>query len=134
MWLLTTQRVGRVQGKRLFSDVGFHSMKDLNFHKFRMLTEIGDVLNNEMNIQTPTPIQTLSISHLAQGNSALLAAQTGTGKTLAYSLPVIHRLKQSELHAKTQLTEPNRPRSLVLVPNRELSVQVLESGFKPFSY
>jgi len=50
----------------------------------------------------------------------MLAAQTGTGKTLAYALPIIHRLKQDEIGAKTQLTLANRPRALVLVPSREL--------------
>jgi superfamily II DNA/RNA helicase len=50
----------------------------------------------------------------------MIGAQTGTGKTLAYCLPLIHRLKMSELQSQKQLTEPNRPRALILVPNREL--------------
>lgn len=69
-----------------------------------------------------------------QGKSALFAAQTGTGKTFSYVLPVIHQLKQSELESEQILTLPNRPRALVLVPNRELAIQVCEEGFKPFHY
>jgi len=43
-------------------------------------------------------------------------------------------LKQSELESETVLTQPNRPRALFLVPNRELAMQVLEDGLKPFHY
>jgi ATP-dependent RNA helicase RhlE len=64
----------------------------------------------------------------------MFAAQTGTGKTLSYVLPVIHQLKQSELEAETVLTQECRPRALILVPNRELAMQVLNDGLKPFHY
>jgi superfamily II DNA/RNA helicase len=67
----------------------------------------------------------MAVPHLLKGHSALLAAQTGTGKTLAYTLPIINRLKQDEIGAKTQLTLPNRPRALILVPSRELVQQVV---------
>ena len=43
----------------------------------------------------------MAVPHLLKGHCALLAAQTGTGKTLAYTLPIIHRLKQDEIGAKT---------------------------------
>lgn len=85
-----------------------------------------------MHIQTPSPIQQLAVPHLIQGKSALLAAQTGTGKTLAYTVPIIHQLKQQEMLAQTRLTVPNKPRSLVLVPNRELAMQVHYDALKPF--
>lgn len=52
----------------------------------------------------------------------MFAAQTGTGKTLSYVLPMIHQLKQSELEAQEVLTLPCRPRGLILVPNRELAM------------
>ena len=54
----------------------------------------------------------------------MFAAQTGTGKTFSYLLPIIHLLKQQELTAEAVLTAPNRPRSLILLPNRELAMQV----------
>lgn len=64
----------------------------------------------------------------------MISGQTGTGKTLAYCLPMMHRLKQSEMQEGRQLTEPNRPRALILVPNRELVQQVLSVSLKPFQY
>jgi len=94
--------------------------KELTFRKLGLMQEIVTVLEDELKIGTPSPIQSMAIPHLLKGKSSLLAAQTGTGKTLAYSLPIIHRLKQDELGAETQLTLPNRPRALVLVPSREL--------------
>ena len=106
----------------------------MTFKKFKLLPEIVDVLGNDLNIRTPTPIQKLAIPHLIKGNSALLAAQTGTGKTLAYSLPLIHRLKMAELDSDTQLTMPHRPRSLIIVPTRELAQQVTMDALKPFHY
>ncbi len=64
----------------------------------------------------------------------MYAAQTGTGKTLAYTLPLIHQLKQQELESEVVLTRPNRPRALIIVPNRELALQVLDDALKPFHY
>ena len=77
-------------------------------------------------------MQQLAIPHLLKGKSALFAAQTGTGKTFSYSLPIIHQLKQSEMETGSVLTMENRPRAVVMVPNRELAMQVLDDGFKPF--
>ena len=94
--------------------------KELTFKSFKLLPEIVTALESSLGFISPTPIQRLAIPSLIKGKSALLAAQTGTGKTLAYSVPLIHRLKQSELQSETQLTLPNRPRALILVPSREL--------------
>lgn len=63
-----------------------------------------------------TPIQDQSLEPLIQGQNLMGIAQTGTGKTGAFLIPVIHRL----------LTEPNRHQALVLVPTRELALQVQE--------
>ncbi len=68
--------------------------QELSFRKYRLLPELVNVLENKMLITTPSPIQQLVIPHLIQGKSAIMAAQTGTGKTLAYTLPIIHQLKQ----------------------------------------
>jgi len=51
--------------------------------------------------ESPTPIQARAIPSLLEGKDLLGIAQTGTGKTLAYTLPIIHRLKQDEIGAKT---------------------------------
>ena len=55
-------------------DKGIDIQKELAFKKFKLLPEIVDVLENDLNIRAPTPIQKLAIPHLIKGNSALLAA------------------------------------------------------------
>ncbi|MGC4083023.1 MAG: DEAD/DEAH box helicase [Vicinamibacterales bacterium] len=72
--------------------------------------------------QTPTPIQTEAIPHVLRGVDLLARAQTGTGKTAAFGLPIIERLLAGD---KTR--ERRTPRALVLVPTRELAVQVHQS-------
>src|SRR5262245_23983418 len=69
--------------------------------------------------ETPTPIQTLAIPAVLTGGDLLARAQTGTGKTAAFGLPMIQRLVAERGGARTR-----RPRGLVLVPTRELAVQV----------
>ena len=71
--------------------------KELTFKSFKLMPEIVAVLNNSLSIQTPSPVQQLAIPHLITGGSAMISGQTGTGKTLAYCLPMIHRLKQLEV-------------------------------------
>ncbi|KAF1072827.1 MAG: ATP-dependent RNA helicase RhlE [Pseudomonas citronellolis] len=72
--------------------------------------------------QTPTPIQAKAIPAVLEGRDLLAAAQTGTGKTGAFALPLVQRL----LHEGPQVTS-NCIRALVLVPTRELAEQVHES-------
>ncbi len=70
---------------------------------------------------SPSPIQTQAIPAVLNGHDLLAAAQTGTGKTAGFTLPILHRL------AKTTYTH-NRPvRVLILTPTRELAAQVGES-------
>src|ERR671913_2510589 len=65
----------------------------------------------------PTPIQLRAIPIMMQGRDLIGSAQTGTGKTAAFALPIL-----------SQLDKPERaPRALVLVPTRELACQVEES-------
>ena len=71
--------------------------KELTFKSFKLLPELVTVIEKQLGFASPTPIQRIAIPQLVKGKSALLAAQTGTGKTLAYSIPLIHRLKQAEL-------------------------------------
>ncbi len=70
----------------------------------------------------PTPIQAQAIPLVLKGGDLLAGAQTGTGKTAGFTLPILQRL--SEQPATVQ---PGRPRVLVLVPTRELAAQVEES-------
>lgn len=71
-----------------------NQFSQLSFSHFGLMDEILKVLQNDMNVHTPTPIQQLVIPPLLKGNSAMFSAQTGTGKTLTYLLPTIHMLKQ----------------------------------------
>jgi ATP-dependent RNA helicase RhlE len=70
---------------------------------------------------TPTPIQTQAIPVVFEGNDLLAGAQTGTGKTAAFALPIIQMLSETVLPRKRR-----SPRALVLVPTRELAAQVSE--------
>ncbi|AIF47446.1 DEAD/DEAH box helicase [Dyella japonica] len=72
----------------------------------------------EQGYAEPTPIQAAAIPVVMEGVDLLAAAQTGTGKTAAFSLPLLHRLSQLP-PAGTR-----RPRALVLTPTRELAAQV----------
>ena len=71
---------------------------------------------------TPTPIQAQAIPQVLAGGDLLAAAQTGTGKTAGFTLPILHHLSTRTVQAK-----PGRPRCLILVPTRELAAQVEES-------
>ncbi len=70
----------------------------------------------------PTPIQAQAIPLALAGHDLLGGAQTGTGKTAAFGLPLLQRLSK-----QTPAKGPRKPRALVLVPTRELAVQVADS-------
>ena len=72
----------------------------------------------------PTPIQAKAIPVILQGRDLLACAQTGTGKTAAFALPLLDRLLPGP-EAATR--SPRRPRALILVPTRELAAQVHET-------
>ena len=72
--------------------------------------------------ETPTPIQQKAIPHVLAGRDLLGCAQTGTGKTAAFALPMIERLLASNTPR-----DGRRPRALVLSPTRELSAQIADS-------
>ena len=72
---------------------------------------------SEVGYETPSPIQAATIPALMSGRDVLGTAQTGTGKTAAFALPILARLDQA-------LT---RPQALVLAPTRELAIQVAEA-------
>ncbi|MBU3669728.1 MAG: DEAD/DEAH box helicase [Polynucleobacter sp.] len=75
---------------------------------------------------TPTPIQAQSIPHVLAGSDLMGAAQTGTGKTAAFVLPIIQKILR---HASNSASPARHPiRALVLTPTRELAVQVAENA------
>lgn len=72
---------------------------------------------NEMNITEPTPIQKDAVPVIAQGRDIVAQSQTGTGKTLAYTLPLLQSIDPSE----------KKLQALILVPTRELGVQISQT-------
>jgi ATP-dependent RNA helicase RhlE len=76
------------------------------------------------NYREPSPVQTLTIPPVLEKRDVLAAAQTGTGKTAAFVLPIL------ELLSKEGRTKSNNIRALILVPTRELAAQVYESIVK----
>ena len=80
----------------------------------------------DVGYETPSPIQAATIPPLLEGRDVLGQAQTGTGKTAAFALPVLNRLSKT-----TPPAGPRKPRALILVPTRELAVQVADS-FKKY--
>jgi superfamily II DNA/RNA helicase len=77
-----------------------------------------------MGLSKPNAIQERVVPEALTGESLLFAAPTGTGKTLAYLLPIVMRLRQDEELGDLEI-RPGRPRALILVPTRELAEQVL---------
>jgi len=76
----------------------------------------------DKNYTIPSPIQSQSIPHLLEGKDLLGCAQTGTGKTAAFALPILHRLSQNP-----KQPSPKSPRVLILTPTRELASQIGQS-------
>jgi ATP-dependent RNA helicase RhlE len=95
------------------------SFSDLNLTK-PLRRALGD-----LGLETPTPIQEHAFPVIMSGRDAIGIAQTGTGKTLAYLLPILRMLDYSE---------QRHPRVLILVPTRELVVQVVDEIVKLTSY
>ncbi|MUI11836.1 DEAD/DEAH box helicase [Massilia dura] len=82
----------------------------------------------EAGYTAPTPIQTQAIPAVLNGGDLLAGAQTGTGKTAGFTLPILHRLSTDTAGAKLANNTSTRPiRALILTPTRELAAQVEES-------
>jgi ATP-dependent RNA helicase RhlE len=78
------------------------------------------------NYETPTPIQAQAVPALLAGKDLLGIAQTGTGKTAAFSLPILQHLSANRAHPV-----PKSPRALILAPTRELAIQI-EQAFRAY--
>src|SRR5471032_2094233 len=82
----------------------------------------------EAGYTTPTPIQMQAIPAVMNGGDLLAGAQTGTGKTAGFTLPILHRLSTDASGADQSSNTSQRPiRALILTPTRELAAQVEES-------
>lgn len=104
----------------LMTDAKSLTFSELDLHESiqRAIAESGYV--------DPTPIQQAAIPHLLKGRDLLGCAQTGTGKTAAFALPILHRLVKFHRRAEQKQT-----RVLVLTPTRELAIQIHDS-FKTY--
>ncbi|WP_203258910.1 DEAD/DEAH box helicase [Hyunsoonleella ulvae] len=96
----------------------------MTFQDLNLNTPLYNALD-DLGFTTPTPIQAEAFSVVASGRDVVGIAQTGTGKTFAYMLPILRNLKFSK---------QDNPRVLVLVPTRELVVQVVEEIEKLSKY
>jgi superfamily II DNA/RNA helicase len=92
-----------------------------SFQDFGLAEPIARALKEE-NYHTPTPIQAQTIPIAITGRDVIGIAQTGTGKTASFALPILHRLLENRIKL-----QPKTCRVLVLSPTRELSGQILES-------
>ena len=91
------------------------------FKAFSLLESIIDRVSLK-GYKQPTPIQKECIPALINGNDLLGIAQTGTGKTAAFSLPIINKFGRNKIDIKAQST-----RSLILTPTRELASQIMQN-------
>ncbi|KAK9054859.1 hypothetical protein SSX86_025938 [Deinandra increscens subsp. villosa] len=82
-------------------------------------------LNSQL-IAYPSHIQAMSFPHVIEGKSCIIADQSGSGKTLAYLLPVIQSIRQDELEGLAK-SLPQSPRVVIIVPTAELASQVLRN-------
>jgi ATP-dependent RNA helicase DeaD len=94
---------------------GFSALA-LDANVLRVLAEVG--------YEVPSPIQAATIPPLLEGRDVIGQAQTGTGKTAAFALPVLSRITM----------RPGKPQALVLAPTRELAIQVAEAFQKYATY
>src|SRR5262245_3426984 len=90
------------------------------FSDLKLIEPILKALHEEQ-YETPTPIQEKTIPHALEGKDLLGCAQTGTGKTTAFAIPILQRLTQ--IKAK----DPRDVRCLILAPTRELATQIGDS-------
>ncbi len=96
----------------------------MTFQDLNLNTPLYNALD-DLGYKTPTPIQAEAFNVIASGSDMVGIAQTGTGKTFAYMLPIVKNLKFSS---------QENPRVLILVPTRELVVQVVEEIEKLSKY
>lgn len=91
----------------------------MNFSELNLIAPLQEAII-KLNYTTPTPIQVQSIPHLLEGKDIFGCAQTGTGKTAAFALPILQRLTLSA-------NKSNHIKALILAPTRELALQIDKS-------
>ncbi|WP_136666538.1 DEAD/DEAH box helicase [Flavobacterium sp. H122] len=92
----------------------------MTFKNLNIIDPILKALEQEKYV-TPTPIQQQAIPLILKGSDVMGCAQTGTGKTAAFAIPILQRL------ANTPEKQPNAIRTLILTPTRELAIQISDN-------
>ncbi len=87
------------------------------------MPEIADALT-DVGITSPFPIQEMTLSVALMGTDLIGQARTGTGKTLAFAIPVVQRTVAPHDPDYSELAAPGKPQALILTPTRELTIQV----------
>jgi len=96
----------------------------MSFEQLGLSTDLLRAISDQGYVN-PTPIQEQAIPVILEGKDVMGGAQTGTGKTASFTLPMLQRL---QIHANTSMSPAKHPvRALILVPTRELAVQVHDS-------
>ncbi|XP_002732540.2 ATP-dependent DNA helicase DDX31-like [Saccoglossus kowalevskii] len=101
----------KVKSEPVFS---YQSFSDLNLHAYMISN-----LENRLKLSTMTTVQKEAIPNLLDGKDALIRSQTGTGKTLAYAIPIVETLGRVD----PKIQRCDGPYALVLLPTRELALQ-----------
>jgi superfamily II DNA/RNA helicase len=96
---------------------------DVTFADFAVRPEIVAALA-DAGITTPFPIQAMTLPVALSGHDIIGQAKTGTGKTLGFGVPLLHRVVAPDEEGFDALPAPGKPQALVIVPTRELAVQV----------
>lgn len=95
----------------------------MNFKELNLIPPLLDAIARS-GYETPTPIQEQTIPLVLAGKDVLGCAQTGTGKTAAFALPILQRLSEHTAYSRGR----SRPiRALIVTPTRELAIQISES-------
>ena len=100
------------------------NFKTMNFKSLNLINPIIRAIT-EAGYSKPTDIQNMAIPHILEGKDIIGCAQTGTGKTAAFAMPVLQLLKKKN-------PEHKEIRTLILTPTRELAIQI-EENFKVYS-
>ena len=106
-------------------------MKNVQFNSLRLSKPILEAISEE-GYKTPTPVQVAAIPHVLAGRDLMATAQTGTGKTAAFSLPMLQLLSERRAHTNGKSKKGrNAVQALILTPTRELALQI-DASFRAY--
>lgn len=114
--LLKARHQQQISCPKKYRKINYMTTTPVRFHDLNLPDHILDALNT-IGYETPSPIQAEAIPLLTEGHDLIGQAQTGTGKTAAFALPMLAKID----------ARINKPQLLVLAPTRELAIQVAEA-------